>query len=65
MTKTDDLATIGNRLRELQKIRDQLFVSQIELRINLEILSDRQEELMARSQHLSNVCDFLRSEKMF
>ena len=62
MIKTKDLATIEDRLRELRKVRDQLFVSQIELRLNLDIISDKQEELHARSQYLTNLSAFLASE---
>ena len=64
MIKTKDLATIEDRLRELRRVRDQLFVSQIELRINLEILSEKQDELIAKSQYLSNISAFLSSEKI-
>jgi hypothetical protein len=65
MTNTNDLAAIEDKLRELRKLRDQLFVSQIELRINLEIIADKQEELVARSQYLKNISTFLSSEKDF
>lgn len=64
MIKTEDLEAIGNRLRELRKMHNQLFVSQIELRINLAILSERQEELTAKGQYLRNICSFVRSEKI-
>jgi hypothetical protein len=63
MNNSRDLSTIEDRLRHLRKMRDQLFVSQIELRINLEILYERQEALIARSQYLSNISAFLTSEK--
>lgn len=65
MNRNDDLATIMNRLEELRKLRDQLFVSQIELRINLEILSERQDELLARSQYLNRVSAFIASERSY
>jgi hypothetical protein len=64
MIKIKDLATIEDRLRELRKVRDQLFVSQIELRVNLEIILEKQEELLARSQYLTSISAFLASEHM-
>ena len=63
MNNIKDLATIEDRLRDLRRVRDQLFVSQIELRINLEILSERQEALIVRSQYLAGISAFLASEK--
>ena len=63
MNNIKDLATIEDRLRDLRRVRDQLFVSQIELRINLEILSERQEALIVRSQYLAGISAFLATEK--
>ena len=50
------------KLIQLRKASNALFSSQVELKINLQIIQEQQEEIHVKHQYIHALSDFIRSE---
>ena len=57
-----EIDLITRKLAQLRKASNALFSSQVELKINLQIIQEQQEEIHLRHQYINAFADFIQSE---
>jgi len=62
MEKKEELEKLARTLKELRKRANALFADMVELRLNRELIREKQEELDMKNQHLIAIRNFLVSE---
>jgi hypothetical protein len=64
MEMSNEIENLRRKLKELKKECNRLFADQVELYINMLIITDKQNELLAKNQELLAMRDAIRERKL-